>query len=86
MSRDSFWPLLTLLTLLPGGMVEDGSSSENLHAAIPQLVFSNTNTGEVQRNPDMETWFVTDHPVLLMRVETYHLPDATSSDVSTISI
>lgn len=86
MSRDSFWPLLTLLTLLPGGMVEDGSSSENLHAAIPQLVFSNTNTGEVQRNPGMETWFVTDHPVLLMRVETYHLPDATSSDVSTISI
>jgi hypothetical protein len=85
-SRDSFWPLLTLLTLLPGGMVEEGSSSENLHAAIPQLVFSNTNTGEVQRNPDMETWFVTDHPVLLMRVETYHLPDATSSDVSTISI
>lgn len=86
MSRDSFWPLLTLLTLLPGGMVENGSSSENLHAAIPQMVFSNTNTGEVQRNPDMETRFVIDHPVLLIRVETYHVPDATSSDVSTISI
>jgi hypothetical protein len=86
-SPESLWLMFVMLNVVAFGQATDETSpADSLQAAIPEIVFSNTNHSDAQRNPVIDVRFVTAQSVLLTRLETYHAPNETSPIDSTISL